>query len=97
VRAAVVGADRRFEVVSVPDPAPGPGELLLRVTACGLCGSDVKARDAMPAGTIMGHEFASGRIDPSPLLTRTVDLARVDEAFDDLTRVAAGAKILVQP
>jgi (R,R)-butanediol dehydrogenase/meso-butanediol dehydrogenase/diacetyl reductase len=55
----------------VSGPAPGPGELLLRVTACGLCGSDVKARDAMPAGTIM--------------------------AFDDLTRVAADAKILVRP
>jgi threonine dehydrogenase-like Zn-dependent dehydrogenase len=31
--------------------------LLLRVTACGLCGSDLKARGAMPQGTIMGHEF----------------------------------------
>ncbi|MGF7239143.1 MAG: zinc-dependent alcohol dehydrogenase, partial [Frankia sp.] len=57
MRAAVVGSDGRFEVVAVPDPTPGPGELLLRVTACGLCGSDVKARDAMPEGTIMGHEF----------------------------------------
>jgi (R,R)-butanediol dehydrogenase / meso-butanediol dehydrogenase / diacetyl reductase len=57
VRAAVVGADGRYAVVAVPDPAPGPGELLLRVTACGLCGSDLKARAAMPEGTIMGHEF----------------------------------------
>jgi threonine dehydrogenase-like Zn-dependent dehydrogenase len=57
VRAAVVASGGRYEVVSVPDPAPGPGELLLRVTACGLCGSDIKARAAMPAGTIMGHEF----------------------------------------
>jgi (R,R)-butanediol dehydrogenase / meso-butanediol dehydrogenase / diacetyl reductase len=57
VRAAVVGADGRYEVVAVPDPSPGPGELLLRVTACGLCGSDLKARAAMPTGTIMGHEF----------------------------------------
>jgi (R,R)-butanediol dehydrogenase/meso-butanediol dehydrogenase/diacetyl reductase len=57
VRAAVVGQAGRYEVVSLPDPAPGPGELLLRVTACGLCGSDMKARGALPAGTIMGHEF----------------------------------------
>jgi (R,R)-butanediol dehydrogenase / meso-butanediol dehydrogenase / diacetyl reductase len=57
VRAAVVGADGRYEVVALPDPSPGPGELLLRVAACGLCGSDLKARAAMPAGTIMGHEF----------------------------------------
>jgi (R,R)-butanediol dehydrogenase / meso-butanediol dehydrogenase / diacetyl reductase len=58
VRAAVVGPGGRYEVVSVPDPSPGPGELLLRVTACGLCGSDLKARKSLPAGTIMGHEFA---------------------------------------
>ena len=57
MRAAVVGQGGQFEVVSVPDPSPGPGELLLRVTACGLCGSDTKARGALPAGTIMGHEF----------------------------------------
>ena len=57
MRAAVVGQGGRYEVVSVPDPSPGAGELLLRVTACGLCGSDIKARGALPAGTIMGHEF----------------------------------------
>ena len=58
MRAAVVGPGGQFELVTLPDPAPGPGELLLRVTACGLCGSDVKARMAMPQGTIMGHEFS---------------------------------------
>jgi 2-desacetyl-2-hydroxyethyl bacteriochlorophyllide A dehydrogenase len=58
VRAAVVGSGGRYEVVSLPDPSPGPGELLLRVTACGLCGSDITALPAMPAGTVMGHEFA---------------------------------------
>ena len=29
----------------------------MRVTACGLCGSDLKAQGSLPAGTIMGHEF----------------------------------------
>ena len=57
MRAAVTGACGHYEVITLPDPSPGPGELLLRVTACGLCGSDVKARMAMPRGTIMGHEF----------------------------------------
>jgi len=58
VRAAVVGSGGQYEVVTLPDPSPGPGELLLRVTACGLCGSDITARAAMPPGTIMGHEFS---------------------------------------
>src|SRR5690606_11347742 len=42
----------------LPDPAPGPGELLLRVRACGICGSDLKAVANMPVGLVMGHEFA---------------------------------------
>jgi threonine dehydrogenase-like Zn-dependent dehydrogenase len=44
----------------VPDPVPGDGELVLRVSACGICGSDlhVHERGLLPAGSIMGHEFA---------------------------------------
>jgi (R,R)-butanediol dehydrogenase / meso-butanediol dehydrogenase / diacetyl reductase len=57
VRAAVLTGDHRFEVAEVPDPVPGPGELVLRVTASGICGSDLKAFKRMPAGSIMGHEF----------------------------------------
>ena len=40
-----------------PIPTPGPGELVLEVTACGICGSDLKMRPSMPAGLVMGHEF----------------------------------------
>jgi 2-desacetyl-2-hydroxyethyl bacteriochlorophyllide A dehydrogenase len=58
VRAAVVNESHSFDVVEVPDPAPNAGELLLRVGACGICGSDLKAVDNMPVGLVMGHEFA---------------------------------------
>jgi (R,R)-butanediol dehydrogenase/meso-butanediol dehydrogenase/diacetyl reductase len=57
VRAAVLTGDHTFEVAEVPDPVPGPGELVLRVTASGICGSDLKAFKAMPAGSVLGHEF----------------------------------------
>lgn len=58
MRAAVVNADHRFDIVEVDDPTPGPGELVLRVGACGICGSDLKAVDNMRPGLVMGHEFA---------------------------------------
>jgi (R,R)-butanediol dehydrogenase / meso-butanediol dehydrogenase / diacetyl reductase len=57
MKAAVVGEDHGLEVVDLPDPEPGPGELVLRVTACGICGSDLKSVGAMPAGLLMGHEY----------------------------------------
>jgi (R,R)-butanediol dehydrogenase / meso-butanediol dehydrogenase / diacetyl reductase len=57
VRAAVLTGDHVFEISQVPDPVPGEGELVLRVTASGICGSDLKAFKRMPAGSIMGHEF----------------------------------------
>lgn len=48
----------------VPVPDPGPGEVLVRVAACGLCGSDLHAFRADPGyewirtPVILGHEFA---------------------------------------
>ena len=38
-----------------------------------------------------------GVVDPSPLVARSVDLARVEEAFDDLSHASADGKILVTP
>lgn len=38
VRTAGVG---KVEVVDVERPAPGPKDVLVRVRACGICGTDV--------------------------------------------------------
>ena len=50
--------DIRWE--EVPTPQPGPGEVLIKVKACGVCGSDISR--VMQSGTyhfptIPGHEF----------------------------------------
>lgn len=50
-----------LEIAEVPDPVARAGELVVRVKACGICGSDPHAAGRtfrMPLGTIMGHEFA---------------------------------------
>ena len=57
MRAAVLNDDHELVVADVADPSPGSGELVLAVTACGICGSDLKLRPSMPAGLVMGHEF----------------------------------------
>jgi threonine dehydrogenase-like Zn-dependent dehydrogenase len=42
MRAAVM-RDRKLVVAEVPMPEPGPGEVLVRTLACGICGSDLHA------------------------------------------------------
>jgi len=51
------------EVTEVPDPRPGPGEVIVDVDACGLCGSDVHTIESGRGqpGQILGHEFG-GRV-----------------------------------
>jgi (R,R)-butanediol dehydrogenase / meso-butanediol dehydrogenase / diacetyl reductase len=60
---AVVCVPGGTEVADVPDPVAGPGEVVIQVEACGLCGSDVHAIEhgLTQPGQILGHEFG-GRI-----------------------------------
>lgn len=54
---AAVCAGGVIELRDWPEPAPGPGELLLRVQGCGLCGSDIlKVSPAIAAPVVLGHE-----------------------------------------
>jgi (R,R)-butanediol dehydrogenase/meso-butanediol dehydrogenase/diacetyl reductase len=58
--AAVYVGDGRIEVQQVAVPLPGPGEVLVEVASCGICGTDlhlVLERYARP-GDILGHEWA---------------------------------------
>jgi threonine dehydrogenase-like Zn-dependent dehydrogenase len=41
---AVVCQDTHLSVEELPDPVPGPGQVLLEVTRCGICGSDLHMR-----------------------------------------------------
>ena len=57
MKAAVTTEDHGFEVVDLPDPTPERDQLVIRVAACGVCGSDIKAQPFAPAGMVMGHEL----------------------------------------
>jgi L-iditol 2-dehydrogenase len=61
MRAAVLHAPGDIRVEEVAVAAPGPGQVLLRVAACGVCGSDVP-RMLHNGGYVMpiicGHEFS---------------------------------------
>jgi len=56
----------KMTMVDLPKPAPGPGEVLLKSEAVGICGSDVHGftgeSGRRKPGMIMGHEIA-GRVE----------------------------------
>jgi len=60
MKAAIYQGKHRFEVKDVPDPQPGPGQIQVRITYAGVCGTDVHGfqYDNVPPGTILGHEYA---------------------------------------
>ena len=60
MRALVQRAPRALEVVDIEDPAPGRGEVVVRTSAVGICGSDLKVWDiaAYGTGVVLGHEVA---------------------------------------
>jgi L-iditol 2-dehydrogenase len=50
-----------LELRAVPEPVPGPGQALVEVKACGICGTDIHVKhDVFPywPPVILGHEFA---------------------------------------
>jgi len=71
MRGVVFHGGRELEIMSFPDPEPGPGEVVIEMKASGMCGSDLhqyrrtKGGDAAATGlpvnlepVIVGHEPA---------------------------------------
>src|SRR5438034_6234595 len=65
MKALLLSKYRHLEIADLPNPTPGPGEILVKVAACGICGSDVHGYDGSSGRRIppivMGHE-AAGRV-----------------------------------
>jgi L-iditol 2-dehydrogenase len=65
MKALVLEEYNKLVYRDMPDPKPAPGEVLVKVKACGICGSDVHGMDGSTGRRqppiVMGHE-ASGEI-----------------------------------
>lgn len=70
MKALLLSEYKKLELTEVPVPTPGPLEILVRVAACGICGSDVHGYDGSSGRRIppiiMGHEAAGvvARVGP---------------------------------
>ena len=85
MRAALLSGPKTIEVVSIPKPDPGFGQVLIQVEANAICGSDLKAyrghyaRGSFP--TVLGHEF----------------VGTVVGRADDVTGLSVGTRVCVEP
>jgi (R,R)-butanediol dehydrogenase / meso-butanediol dehydrogenase / diacetyl reductase len=71
---------QRLRIEDRPRPDPEPGDLIVKVAYCGICGSDIHATDPGPfqiaAGTVLGHEFAGEVVE-----SRAADFAPGDRVI----------------
>jgi L-iditol 2-dehydrogenase len=62
VKALLLSQYKHLEIADLPKPTSAPGEVLISVAACGICGSDVHGYDGSSGRRIppivMGHEAA---------------------------------------
>lgn len=60
MKAVVLQGIGDVEVATVDDPTPGPGEVLVKVKACGICGTDLHIQEGQEGvlPVTPGHEFS---------------------------------------
>jgi 2-desacetyl-2-hydroxyethyl bacteriochlorophyllide A dehydrogenase len=69
VKAAYYQARRELSIRETPDPEPGPNEVLVRVAACGICGTDqhIYEGEFFPSYPLIGgHELAGDVVALGP-------------------------------
>ncbi|MEV0277460.1 zinc-dependent alcohol dehydrogenase family protein [Streptomyces sp. NPDC050610] len=84
MKAALIEAPGKVSVTQLPDPTPGPREVVVDVAACGLCGTDLhilQGEFAPVLPVVPGHEFAG----------------EVVGVGSDVTEVSVGDQVAVDP
>lgn len=85
MKALVYEGPRQLSLKEVDIPAPGPGEIIVKVEAVGICGSELEGylghSSVRKAPLVMGHEFAG----------------EVAWRAEDAVRIPIGRKVVVNP
>jgi 2-desacetyl-2-hydroxyethyl bacteriochlorophyllide A dehydrogenase len=87
MKAAVITSVGQSEVSQVPDPTPGPREVVVQVAACGICGTDLHILQGEFAPTlpiVPGHEFAG-------------EIVAVGREVTGASRLRVGDRVAVDP
>ncbi len=87
MKASVFYGKHDLRVLETETPKPRYGEVVIRVKACGICGTDIHIFEGdegcapTPTGTVLGHEFAGV----------------VTEIGDGVTDIKIGDRVCVDP
>ncbi|MFG3045539.1 zinc-dependent alcohol dehydrogenase family protein [Streptomyces sp. NPDC090119] len=86
MKAAVIESVGRAVVTEVPDPTPGPRDVVVEVAACGICGTDLhilQGEFAPKLPIVPGHEFAGQVVGIGSLVTEVAvgDQVAVDPSL----------------
>ncbi len=88
MRASVLTATRTIEIEERPEPEPRPGEVVVRVSAVGVCGSDI-------------HYYRDGRIGPfivdAPLVLGHEAAGEVVALGDGVDAHEVGERVSLEP
>ncbi len=99
---AVILQNGQLDVGEVADPAPGPGQLLTRVLACGICGSDLHAAKHLDELIRMQERNSSGALstplDPAAELVMGHEFCcEVIDVGDGVDRSRIGDRVVSLP
>jgi 2-desacetyl-2-hydroxyethyl bacteriochlorophyllide A dehydrogenase len=87
MKAALIKSVGEIVVETVADPTPQPGEVIVQVAACGLCGTDLhilKGEFAPSLPIVPGHEFAG-------------TVVAVGAGISDVVTIREGDRVAVDP
>ncbi|KXU33796.1 hypothetical protein A0J57_03920 [Sphingobium sp. 22B] len=85
------GAGQPLAIEEVPEPVPGPHEAVVRVSRCGICGTDVSMTSGVgwnyPLGSALGHEFCGEVVSLGP----DVERLRIGDRLAVMPQAGCGA------
>jgi len=84
MKAAVLIEARKLVVRDVPQPEPGPGQVLVRILLAGICGSD--------------HALYQGKFDvPLPVIPGHEAVGRIEALGGQVSGLTIGQRVAIQP
>lgn len=92
MKSVQTGAVGKVEVVDVERPVPGPKDVLVKIRACGICGTDVTFlhMGGMPARAHLGGELVPVGLGHEPA-------GEIVEVCAEVTELKVGDRVVVDP